>query len=514
MQQEKKRWGQHDPPASDGMIGVIPGIPVGEVVAQGALPSHAAADRALTDMAERALRAPRGKLALALHVSRLRPPAPRPHHVRTARALLQDTAQRHSGQVFTLRNGDLLLLCTAPADDARLITAPSSPQALPAALLRLFAADAPEPEQLTTMWRLEEEGERFWNFITAPSARAPGDAAEEARDGAPGSAAGLTALDTLLSTSFLPDLLAQQTAIHLQPGRDLPLSARLAPLFREITFSLVTVSQRTDIAEAIADPFLFRHFTTLLDARMLEQLHDDLEQGGKMTRGAMRRSLPLHLNLTPEGIVSAAFARVADAAHRIGARFGVEVSLMEATADPQLMDYARRLLDMAGFPLIVDGLDHVALTIGHPAGLRPSLVKLTWSPRLADPAADARRAIDAAIARIGPERLVLHRAECEEALVWGQARGIMRFQGHFLDAVQAAGRIATCHSARACTLRQCIARAGSLSPASRMGCGNPGLLDMAPYRAGGPAGGAVGGAIGRPGGASAQEAAPAVARAP
>jgi len=467
------------------------------VVAEVAADS-AASDRALKDMAERALRAPRGKLALALHLSRLRPPAPRPHQTRMARALLQDTAQLHSGQVFALRNGDLLLLCTAPPDEQRLITTPSSPRALPAALLRLFGADIPDQEKLTTTWRLEDEGDRFWMFVTAPPGPAQADAAEDAPDDSGDSAARLTALDTLLTTSFLPDLLAQQTAIHLQPGRGLPLSARLTPLFREITFSLATLSQRTDIAEAVADPFLFRHFTKLLDARMLEHMHADLEQSGKITRGAVRQNLRLHLNLTPEGIVSTAFARLADAAQRVGARFGVEVSLMEATADPQLMDYARRLLDMAGFPLIVDGLDHVALTISHPAGLRPALVKLTWSPLLADPAPDVRRAIDAAIARIGPERLVLHRAEGEDALVWGQARGIMRFQGYFLDAVQAAGRIATCHSARACTLRQCIARAGALSPAIRMGCGNPGLLDMAPY--------------GR--GAGSQEAAHAVARIP
>jgi hypothetical protein len=476
-------------PVCDAMSGAMAG-PAGESAAAGSPSSHAAADRALMDVAERALRSPRGKVALALHLSRLRPPAPRPHHARTARALLQDSAQRHGGQVFALRNGDLVLLCTAPAEEQRLTATPSSPRALPAALLRLFGADAPDQAPLTTMWRLEEEGDRFWTFITAAPDPAPGHPlGEAARDGAAGGAAGLVALDALLANSALPDLLVQQTAIHLQPGRDLPLSARLAPLFREITVSLATLSQRTDLAEAVADPFLFRHFTTLLDARMLDHVHEDLAQGGRMTRGAVRQNLRLHLNLTPEGIVSTAFARVADMAQRIGARFGVEVSLMEATADPQLMEYARRLLDMAGFPLIVDGLDDVALTISHPAGLRPSLVKLTWSPRLADPAPAARRAIDAAMARIGPERLVLHRAEAEEALAWGPARGIMRFQGYFLDAVQAAGRIATCHSARPCTLRQCITRAGALSPAIRMACGNPGLLDMAPYRTGGASAG-------------------------
>jgi hypothetical protein len=216
---------------------------------------------------------------------------------------------------------------------------------------------------------------------------------------------------------------------------------------------------------------------------MLAHLYEDLEHGGKLTRGALRQNLPLHLNLTLEGIVSPEFARLVESARRIGARFGVEVSLMEATADDGMMAYARRLLDMAGIPLIVDGLDYVGLTMTHPAGLSPAFVKLTWSPRLAEAAPPARAAVEAAIKRIGAERLVLQHAESEAALLWGQAHGISRYQGFFLDAVQGAARISGCHSARACTLRQCITRAASLNPAVRVGCGNPGLLDMAPdYR--------------------------------
>jgi EAL domain-containing protein (putative c-di-GMP-specific phosphodiesterase class I) len=213
---------------------------------------------------------------------------------------------------------------------------------------------------------------------------------------------------------------------------------------------------------------------------MLEHVYVDLEQGGKLTRGMLRQNLPFHINLTLEGIVSQEFARLAETARRTGARFGVEVSLMEAASDPAMMAYARRLLDMAEFPLIIDCLDHVALTFTHPAVLQPALLKLTWSPRLCDGAPRVQAAIEAAIERIGPDRLVLQHVESEAALVWGQAHGIKRFQGFFLDSIQAAARIGVCHSARACTLRQCTTRAASFSPAMRVGCGNPGLLDLGP----------------------------------
>jgi EAL domain-containing protein (putative c-di-GMP-specific phosphodiesterase class I) len=427
------------------------------------------------------LRTPHGKVALALHLCRLRPPAPRPHHVHIARALLEDTAQRYSGQVFPLRNGDLVLICTAASDEPRGLLGQTSPLALPASLVRLFGTDAPENGRLTTVWRLEDDGERLRAFAAQRHDEPPYEAPT---DKGGGNIACLLPLEALISTTPVPDLLAQQSAIHLQPGRHLPLTARLAPLYRKLTLVHGALPGQREAAQALSDPYLLRHFAAGLDARVLVHLQQDLEHGGQLTRAALRQKLRLHLNLTLQGIVSPDFARLVESARHTGARFGVEVSMTEAAADLAMMEYASRLLDMAGFPLIVDDLDHVGLTMTCPEKLQPALVKLTWSPRLADAPAAIKTAIQAAISRIGPERLVLQHAESEAALVWGQAHGIMRFQGFYLDAVQAAARIAGCHSARACTLRQCITRAASLSPALRVGCGNPGLLDMVPdYRA-------------------------------
>jgi EAL domain-containing protein (putative c-di-GMP-specific phosphodiesterase class I) len=433
------------------------------------------AERRLTEAAERALRMPRGKFALALHLSRLKPPSPRAYHTRIARALLQDTAQRCFGQVFALRNGDLVLLCTLPAEAAP--PDPLSPFALPASLRSLFGADVPDADTLTSIWRLETEAPAFGDYVrdrNADQANAPQN--EEAL----GQTAALLPLEALIAAANVPDLLTQQTAIHLRPGRHLPLTARLAPLFRELTFPVETLLADAAVSRALADPYLFRHVANRLDTRMLQHLLVDLRDGGKITRGTLRQNLPLHLNLTLETIVSAEFARLADRAGRSNARFGVEVTLMEAASDPAMMAYASRVLGMAGISLTIDGVDHVSVALTRPETLAPAFVKLIWSPRLADENALAKHAIEAAIARIGPDRVVLQRADSEAALAWGQKHGILRYQGFFLDAIQAAARISGCHSARACTLRQCLTRAGSLRDAVRVGCGNPGLLDMAP----------------------------------
>jgi EAL domain-containing protein (putative c-di-GMP-specific phosphodiesterase class I) len=479
MQQELKRWDSRIEAASQAVSSQTR-TPSVSGAAQDAL-SGSGTERLLIDAAERALRAPRGKLALLLRLSTLKPPAPRPHHLRIAMALLQDTAQRYGGQVFPLRNTDLMLLCAAPDEDNRLVSGQASPLGLPGAMGRLFAADTSDPANLTTLWRLEEEAASFRAYLAqrpADSTVAPLPATDQASGGA--SAAGLAALETLLATAQIPDLLAQQTAIELRPGRGQPLTARLAPLYRELTFSFATLTEQRDIADACTDPFLVRHFAGRLDARMLHLLQQDLEAGGRLTRPAVRQGLKLHLNLTLEGIISPAFARLSQTARHIGARLGVEITLMEAVSDLPLMQYAHSLLELAGFPLILDGLDQTSLVLTHSAALRPDLVKLTWSPRLADSPPPAKAAIDAAIERLTPARIVLARAETEEALVWGQSRGITRYQGFYLDAVRAAGRIAVCHSARACTLRQCMSRAGTLNAAIRGACGNPGLLDITP----------------------------------
>ena len=110
-----------------------------------------------------------------------------------------------------------------------------------------------------------------------------------------------------------------------------------------------------------------------------------------------------------------------------------------------------------------------------PAALAPDLVKLDWHPTVPEGA----RTLDEAVAALGPDRVVLARAETEAALAWGLARGIRRFQGRHVDAMLAAQRIGACSYGRGCTLRQCNERATATGPGGQAGCLNPALLDAA-----------------------------------
>ena len=201
---------------------------------------------------------------------------------------------------------------------------------------------------------------------------------------------------------------------------------------------------------------------------------------------ALAAGPPLHLNLSLATLASPALARLA----AIGfggaglAGGGVEVSLMEACADPAAFAEARQRLQALGLLLVLDRVSHLALGLAHLGPLQPGLVKLEWSPAMARlDFADARR-LDAALHGIGADRLLLLRADSEAAVLWGMERGIRRFQGRHVDAMLAAARLAACAHAGGCTLRQCSERAAAASTAGRRFCRNTGLLDaVAPHPA-------------------------------
>ena len=113
-------------------------------------------ERLLLEAARRAGRSPQGRMALVLHLSRLAPPGPRPHHRRIARAILDDTALRHDGQVFALGNNDMVLLCgVVPRGQAPAVRplglALSDPAAASATMAALLRVDLPDPAAVATV---------------------------------------------------------------------------------------------------------------------------------------------------------------------------------------------------------------------------------------------------------------------------------------------------------------------------------------------------------------------------
>ncbi len=413
----------------------------------------------LRQAVQRYLRAGQERAVLALHLSQLLAPGPRPHHRRIARAILDDAAQAHGGQVFSRSSEDLVLICE-----------PAGVVGLVETLARLFRVDSPTADRLLALWTLPEDADLVQAYLERPAR--PRAAAKEP-SAAPATVA---AAEALILASPLPDLVHRQTAVQIAPGG-------LEKLYREVTFSVAALEARIGPAAAAqADPFLFRHLATRMDARMMEALTDELAQGGVLTTGPA-----LHLNLTLARILSPAFLGFAEAAHQARMPIGAEVTLLDVCADPLGFAAARMALRAQDCAIVLDAVSHTALLITTIEALEPDLVKLDWAPRMASLAARERRSVAAAIERLGPHRIVLHRADTEAALEWGRQHGIRRFQGRHIDAMLAAARITVCDHAARCTLRQCITRAAAIGAAGRDGCRNTALLDSGAVLQGVPA---------------------------
>jgi len=437
-------------------------------------PPRADAERLLMDAAARSLRLPKGKLAIVLHLSRMAPPVLRPHHGPVARALMEDAAQRSGGHVFPLRSRDLVLLCDGLAADGRRDTSADLVTGLSRALARLFEADA-AGTPLVSVWRLDEHPGLFLNYVTTQQ---PEHAQSLSQHDVPDAPVSLRVLLAAVAEIDLRLLLAQITAVRLRPGRGLPVAARLVPLYRALLFQPPVPSSETAYP---ADPLGGHTLAQAQDERIVAYLLQDLRAGGPLTRPMIALNMPVHVRLSPAGVISPGFARFARMAADRACGVAVEWHVADVQSDPELSSFARGLLSQAGCDLVLGGIDHAALTMTGLQPLQPSLVKLGWSPKLPTLPPGHIAAIDRAIGAIGQARIVLVNADGEAALAWGQERGVTRFEGPYMDAVQAASRIAICHSARACSLRQCTTRAGSLNPILRGGCGNPGLLDMTPF---------------------------------
>jgi len=384
--------------------------------------------RTLMDIASRASRHAQPGLAIVLNLSALTPPAPKPHHRRVARALLLATAEQHDGEVVRLDGDDLALVCRQKADGEPVnTTAPlaASPEAVPALLHRLLQAEAGDREMLVRTWHLPAEAAELEAYL-------------QGRDAVPPR--------PVPSAAKVSHLLQEQTAVALLPGEGRPL---LQPLFHEVSISLGRLAGLdTDWHEAEADPFIARALMPSVDARLLvllERAHGSL--------GPLDTSVPglpaLHVNLTPQAIVSPAFARFAQACGPPGQRrkVGIEMSLVEALGDPALFAEAGARVAAERFECVLDEVPVEALRLADLSALAPARIKLLWTAREADPADRAPAALDAALRRIGRSRIVLGQADSDAAIRWGLDRRIRRFQGHSVDLMLAHGRFDLCQPA-------------------------------------------------------------------
>lgn len=439
----------------------------------------------LADVLEREARAPQGRIAVVVRLSRLPPPGPRPYHRRVARALLEDCAQRHGGQVLQLSGGDLVLVAPPPPRQA---DAAGGPLAMPGLIARLLHMEEQGAEPAAFAVTLAEGADRLRTLLddtTTPHVEE--EAVARPRNPFAGR---LSPGFAPLAPDAVTRLLSGSTAELLQRHAvaRLPARGESAALVRTTHQMLAVDAAQLAArlahrdghaqagAELPADPWLARHIDAELGRAVLVLLRQAWGSGTPADAAPRPGAAPLLLRLPLGVLASEDFAAFAALPHG-PARPAVAVSMAEAAADARGFAATRAMLRAAGMALVLDGLTHHALVLARPEALEPDLVALAWSSALTR-LADARRAeVADAVARIGPARLLLTGADSEPALRWGRALGVQLFQGAHVDAMLAATRQLACPHAAVCGLRACTQRAIAATAVGRAGCARPDLLD-------------------------------------
>lgn len=98
---------------------------------------------------------PKGRVAVWLHLAQLPKVASQSHRSRVAHAIMDAAAQYNDGDVFLLRNGDLVLLCRVPSYSG--VEPSAHPTALPHTFSRLLQPTTMEKTELTRIWWLEHD---------------------------------------------------------------------------------------------------------------------------------------------------------------------------------------------------------------------------------------------------------------------------------------------------------------------------------------------------------------------
>jgi hypothetical protein len=467
-----------------------------------------AGDLLLADALDREARAPQGRFAVVVRLSRLPPPGPRPYHRRVARALLEDCAQRHGGQVLQLASGDLVLLAHALPHAAEPPAAADTPQALPALLARLLHLDGDEAAgQVTTLVKLADGHDQLRALLDEP-AHAEDDEEPAGRPRNPFAGRLSPGFPPLAPGGLAPvpaggiaQLMRVQTTARLPP-RGAPPSSPILPVHRApaIEPGLLAAhlaahqpSRGPEASSVPTDPWLRQHLAEALGRSLLAALQAAWGGGGPLDAAPRAGVPPLLLRLPLALIATPAFAEFAALPHG-EAPPSIAIAMAEAAADPAAWAEARTRLSAAAMPLVLDGLSHHALVLARPEALGPDMLALPWSTALPRLPAARQAEVAAAIARIGPARFLMTGADGEAALRWGRASGIQQFQGAHVEAMLAATRLLACPGPggaresgtepaslddHPCGLRACAGRGTAATQAGRAGCIRPDLLDRA-----------------------------------
>ena len=380
---------------------------------------------ALLDYVRRLDRFRKGRRAVHVRFSRLRPHNRLDHQLRIAASTFDRLTRKFESSLFRLHNGDIVLVIKGAAI--------GDIDAVVSQFRCLFSDDPAvnmpdgHPEAFVAWYELEREYEPLLQLCEELEekrrevATAGGWTPARDHDARRLDPADLVRLERAIRDSDLTVVMRRQPVVFSSPE-----SAPL-PVFQELYISIADLSRIVmPGCNLTANRWLFQHLTAVLDQRMLALLM-------RRQDAALGRDFSLNLNVAT--VLSPEFMQFDREVVAVSSgKVIIELQQIDIFADPGSFLFAREFLHERGYKVCLDGVKHLALPLIDREGLGVDFVKFEWGYGLLDdhdgPHGNALRQ---AAARIGRDRLILCRCDLPEALRVGRSMGITLFQGRYFD---------------------------------------------------------------------------------
>ena len=381
----------------------------------------------------------KGRRALRIHLSLLATHNRREQHIQAAVNSFQGLIRMFDGEIFTVGKSDLIVFFKG----ANVLKIDQAVQKVRFLFSEdaLFEIDPAEgARKFCTWYDLESEFDSFSRDIrnclkshqirqatehrrpsTAPASQQTTEALLNIAGNGAMSLAEYGNIETLLDAADLTNVIRQQPICALT--RDDPPQR----VFDEIYVSIGDLQKTlTPDKNLTGDRWMFQRLTRTLDRRVLKALNSS--SGLSPTR-SMSLNMNVSTLLTPE-------FQVFDNELRVGARGTImlELNLLDIFGDIGAYIYARDLVQERGYRVCIDGLTHLTATFIDRAKLGADMVKIHWSPDIAeDPAGNQAIALAQSVRGAGSTRVVLCRCDDGRAVRAGLDLGIAMFQGRHID---------------------------------------------------------------------------------
>ncbi|MDG1887835.1 MAG: hypothetical protein P8J85_11550 [Alphaproteobacteria bacterium] len=385
----------------------------------------------LLDYLQRLGRSVDGRMAVHIHLSKLRPQNRKEHHIRIAATTFEGLSQLYDGQVFTLGSSDLVFICK----DASI-------EDIDATILKVrhlfnedpltFGEEEEDLARFCTWYNVETQHEEMLDLIkqmhrererkNRVSASRKKDAEANRAELKILDPEQLGKLEDFLARADLSNLMRRQPVCAITPSNPNPQS-----IFQELYISIERLRESIlpdyDLSSNL---WLFRHLTQTLDLRMLQVLiHND--------DSTIDSSFSINMNV--QTILSPSFLQF-DNSLKAVARGTVVIELqpIDIFSDMGAYMFARDFMRERGYRIALDGLNHQILQFIDREQLGFDLLKLIWSPEMADDNTGTRLdVLKEHVDRCGRARLIIARCDSDEAVRFGQSLGSTVYQGHYID---------------------------------------------------------------------------------